>query len=89
MRQRGKLLRRHPPHALVLEASDRNGFVSGSFQGTQFPYLYGGTSTFFLQAYGTGGVLYHSNLVTPPTATVINGQFPQLDSATPTTLLTL
>ncbi len=62
--------------------------VDSGLQGTLFTYLTGGTYTYYLQAYGTGGVLYHSNLNSPPSATVINGQFPVLDTSTPATLLT-
>lgn len=60
-------------------------------QGTVFPFLYGGNYTLFLQAYGTGNVLYRSNFTTPPQVTVQAGSFPIIDnpSLTPTTLLTL
>ncbi len=60
-------------------------------QGTVFPYLYAGTYELFLQAYGTGGVLYHTNLNTAPLVTVTPGTFPIIDNPnlTPANLLTL
>jgi len=60
-------------------------------QGTVFPFLYAGTYQLYLQAYGTGGVLYHTNLTNPPQVTVTPGTFPIIDNPTFTTanLLTL
>lgn len=55
---------------------------AGGLQGTYFPYLYGDTYQVYVQAVGTGGVLYRSNQASPPTAIVTAGQFPQLDSNT-------
>lgn len=57
-------------------------------QGTNFPYLYGGAYDVFLQTYGTGSVLYRSNFATPPSVTVVNGQFPVIDSSTINVLVT-
>lgn len=49
-------------------------------QGTVFPFLYGGNYELFLQAYGTGNVLYHTNLSVPPRVTVTPGTFPIIDN---------
>lgn len=57
-------------------------------QGTNFPFLYGGAYEIFLQSYGTGSVLYRSNFTTPPSVTVVNGQFPVIDGSTLNVLLT-
>lgn len=56
-------------------------------QGTVFPFLNGGAYTLFLQAYGTGNVLYQSNFTSPPVVNVVNGQFPVLDLQTNVVLL--
>lgn len=61
--------------------------LDGAYQGTTFT-LNGDTYTAYLQAYGTGSVLYRSNFTTPPSVTVTNGQFPALDATTPAVLLT-
>lgn len=63
--------------------------LSSGEQGTVFPYLYAGTYQVFLQAYGTGGVLYKSSFTAPPQATVTAGQFPTLDVNTPVVLMSL
>lgn len=57
-------------------------------QGTVFPFLNGGAYSLYLQAYGTGSVLYRSNFTTPPLVSVVDGVFPVVDASTPTTLLT-
>lgn len=59
-------------------------------QGTQVPYLYYGNYQVFLQATGTGNVLYRSNLVAPPVASVAAGEFPDIDNpvVTPAILMT-
>ena len=49
-------------------------------QGTVFPYLYAGTYELFLQAYGTGNVLYHTNLTVPPQVSVAPVAFPLIDN---------
>ncbi len=49
-------------------------------QGTVFPFLYAGTYELFLQAYGTGSVLYHTNLNIPPQVSVTPGAFPIIDN---------
>lgn len=57
---------------------------SGGIQGTQLPYLYGGTYRISIQAYGGGGtMLYRSSQTVWPTGTVIPGQFPPVTSNTP------
>jgi hypothetical protein len=56
--------------------------------GTRFPFLYPDMYKIYLQAIGTGGVLYTSNFTTPPTGTVTAGYFPPLDSSTPVFVLT-
>lgn len=60
-------------------------------QGTVFPYLYSGTYELFLQAYGTGGVLYRTNFSVAPQVSVTAGVFPVIDNPTltPAQLLTL
>lgn len=60
----------------------------GGVQGTRFPFLYADTYQLFIQAVGTGGVLYRSNFTTPPTAAVTAGQFPLLDVTTQTFVMT-
>jgi hypothetical protein len=64
---------------------------SFGIQGTRFPYLYADNYQVFLQAYGTGGVLYRSSFTVPPVAQVQAGVFPDIDNpvATPVILLTL
>jgi hypothetical protein len=62
--------------------------VQGGVQGTRFPFLYPDTYQVYLQARGAGGALYTTNFTTPPTATVIAGQFPVIDVTTQTFVLT-
>lgn len=64
---------------------------ANAVQGTVFPYLYGGQYELFLQAYGTGGVLYRTNQNFPPLVTVTAGTFPVIDNPTltPAQLMTL
>lgn len=62
--------------------------LSNGLQGTDFTYLNGGQYELFLQAYGTGAVLYRSNFTSPPMVSVVDGQFPVLDATTPATLMT-
>ncbi len=52
-------------------------------QGTYFPYLYGGAYQVFVQAVGTGNVLYRSNQSSPPVATVTAGTFAPLNDQSP------
>lgn len=66
--------------------------VNGNLvQGTVFPWLYTGQYDLYLQAYGAGGVLYHTNLTSPPQVTVTAGTFPIIDNPTitPIQLMTL
>ncbi len=51
--------------------------------GTAFPYLYPDTYQVYIQAVGSGSILYKSNLTSPPTVTVTAGAFPQVSSSTP------
>ncbi|MBL9038333.1 MAG: hypothetical protein JNG84_07465 [Archangium sp.] len=51
-------------------------------QGATFPYLTGGTYQLYLQGIGAGNTLYRSNQLTPPTAAVTAGAFPQVDGST-------
>lgn len=62
---------------------------TGVTQGYQVPYVYWGDYSLFLQAVGAGNLLYRSNFNAPATVTVTAGVFPQVDSSTPLTLLTL
>ncbi|MEW6432039.1 MAG: hypothetical protein AB1730_11080 [Myxococcota bacterium] len=61
---------------------------TGGVQGTRFPFLYPDTYRVYLQATGTGGVLYSTNFNTPPTAAVSAGQFPAIDVSTQTFVMT-
>ncbi len=63
--------------------------LSSGQQGTVFPYLYAGNYQVFLQAYGTGGVLYRSSFNAPPQDTVQAGVFPTIDNPTPTPVILL
>jgi hypothetical protein len=56
-------------------------------QGTRFPFLYADTYQLYLQGTGTGGVVYRTNFTAPPTAAVAAGQFPVIDAATQTFVL--
>jgi hypothetical protein len=57
-------------------------------QATVFPYLPPGTFDVFFQAVGSGMRLFKTDQASPPRVTVRAGQFPQLDSMTPTYILT-
>ncbi len=51
-------------------------------QGAYFPYLYGGTYQLYIQAVGSGNVLYRSNQNNPPSIAVTAGSFPALTANT-------
>lgn len=61
----------------------------GAFQGTVFPYLYGGNYGLVVQARDSANRVYSTNQVTPPVATVTPGQFPVLNSGTQIVLMTI
>jgi len=58
--------------------------LNGGVQGYQVPYVYYGDYQVLLAASGTGGVAYYSNSTSPPTISVVAGQFPNVDSPNPT-----
>lgn len=60
---------------------------TNGLQGTTFLYLYPDTYTVYVQAVGSGAILYRSNQTTPPTAVVTAGQFPAVSTATPEIVL--
>lgn len=62
--------------------------LNNGVQGYQVPYVYYGNYQIFLAATGTGNVVYRSSLAVPPTATVVEGQFPPVDAQTPAILMT-
>lgn len=62
--------------------------LQAGWQGTEFPFLSDGLYALYLQAYGTGGVVYRTNFAAPPSVDVFAGQFPVLDASTPARLLT-
>jgi hypothetical protein len=67
-----------------------NQGVQGATLPSQFlSYVYAGNYQVFLQARGTGDVLYRSAQTPPPTVTVTAGVFPLVDGTTPTLVLGL
>lgn len=62
--------------------------MSGTVQGVLLDQLPPGSFELLLRASGSAGAAYSSNPTTLPTVTVVEGQFPQLSSATPAYLLT-